>query len=429
MHAMNPAADTVSADKTTTLAAVAAIISGMVCAAIGNGLMFAYIPVRLGIGGFEPTWAGVILTAMSAGGIAGCFLTGRLTARLGHSRVFITFAALIVLSNIAIAMEVRPAAWIGARGLYGFAITGMFIVVQSWLNDIAANNVRGRVLAAFYVSYVVGLGIGSFLMGFLDLSGPQAPLLGAAFAALSVLPVTMARLRPTLPPVVATVAFARAWAVSPVGVAGMLTVGGLSMMIAGFVPIHATANGYSQAEVATLMLAMPLGTLLLQLPFGWISDRTDRRHVLIAASLLVAAAGIAAGVLDGSALFVLIPVYMVWSGAAESIYSLASAHANDRASKDDLLALSSTMLFVWSVSGFIVPGIVTGVTMIWGTQAFMAAAIVIATVYCVFVGWRIIAEPAVPAEETAAFAPITAHGPPPAAGQDPAHETDITHLQ
>ena len=88
-------------------------------------------------------------------------------------------------------------------------------------------------------------------------------------------------------------ALGRAWRISPVGVAGMLAVGGLSMMIAGFAPIHATAKGYSQQEVATLLFAMPLGTLLFQIPFGWISDRTDRRYVLVAASLLVVVAGIA----------------------------------------------------------------------------------------------------------------------------------------
>ena len=48
----------------------------MALVAIGNGLMFAYIPVRLGAEGFAPTWAGGILTGLSAGGIAGCLLTG-----------------------------------------------------------------------------------------------------------------------------------------------------------------------------------------------------------------------------------------------------------------------------------------------------------------------------------------------------------------
>ena len=89
-------------------------------------------------------------------------------------------------------------------------------------------------------------------------------------------------------------------------------------------------------------------------------------------------AGIAASRFDGATLLVIIVIYVVWSGASESIYSLASAHANDRAGKDDLVTLSSSMLFAWSVSGFVIPGIGTALTAIYGTQSFMYVAIAIA---------------------------------------------------
>lgn len=404
-------ATSTEAPRSATLVAVASVIVSMACAAVGNGLMFAYIPVRLGLSGFDPTWAGLILTGLSAGGIAGCLLTGLLVRRVGHARAFMIFSALIVLSNASIGAGVHPVLWIAARALYGFAICGMFIVGQSWLNDAVANSVRGRVMAIFYVSYIVGLGVGSWLMGLLDISGASIPLIGIAFTALSILPVGLTRLPPPPPPERASVAFARAWAISPVGVAGMLAVGGLSMMIAGFAPIHATASGFSQSQVATLMFAMPLGTLIFQLPFGWVSDRIDRRYVLVAASLLVVVAGIAAGIFDGSALPLMIVIYMVWSGASESIYSLSSAHANDRATKDDLVALSSTMLFAWSVSGFIVPAVGTALTAVFGTAAFMAIAIVIGAAFSVFVVVRIARNPAVPADETGSFAPMTAQVP------------------
>ncbi|WP_421927693.1 MFS transporter [Neoaquamicrobium sediminum] len=404
-------ATSTEAPRSATLVAVASVIMSMACAAVGNGLMFAYIPVRLGLSGFDPTWAGLILTGLSAGGIAGCLLTGLLVRRVGHARAFMIFSALIVLSNASIGAGVHPVLWIAARALYGFAICGMFIVGQSWLNDAVANSVRGRVMAIFYVSYIVGLGVGSWLMGLLDISGASIPLIGIAFTALSILPVGLTRLPPPPPPERASVAFARAWAISPVGVAGMLAVGGLSMMIAGFAPIHATASGFSQSQVATLMFAMPLGTLIFQLPFGWVSDRIDRRYVLVAASLLVVVAGIAAGIFDGSALPLMIVIYMVWSGASESIYSLSSAHANDRATKDDLVALSSTMLFAWSVSGFIVPALGTALTAVFGTAAFMAIAIVIGAAFSVFVVVRIARNPAVPADETGSFAPMTAQVP------------------
>ncbi|MER9826988.1 MFS transporter [Mesorhizobium sp. M0134] len=389
--------------------AIASILLSMALIAVGNGLMFAYIPVRLGAEGFDPTWAGLIVTGLSAGGLAGCILTGPLVRRVGHARVFMVLSALIVLSNAAVGAGPHPLPWIAARALYGFAICGLFIVAQSWLNDVVANAIRGRVMAIFYVAYVAGLGVGYSTLALIDIRAADAPLIGIAFTALSILPVGLTRLAQPPAPQAASVALGRAW--PPVGVAGMLAVGGLSMTISGFAPIHATAKGYSQADVALLLSAMPVGTLILQIPLGWISDRTDRRFVLIAASALAAAAGLFALGFDGGALAALLVIYVVWDGASESIYSLASAHAGDRAGKDDMVALSSSLLFAWSLSSFVVPGIVTGLSAVYGTQAFIYVAIVIATTYCLFVLWRVVMVRPVPATETGSFAPMTAQAP------------------
>ncbi len=266
-------------------------------------------------------------------------------------------------------------------------------------------------MAAFYVGYTMGLGAGYFLLGFLDISGAQAPLAGVFFAALSILPVGITRLAQPPPPQGASIAFRRAWQISPVGVAAMLAAGGLSMTVTGFAPIHATEKGWSQQDVAALLFAMPLGALVFQIPFGWISDRTDRRYVLVAAALVAAVAGLAASRFDGAGLATIIIIYMAWSGASESIYSLASAHANDRAARDDLVTLASSMLLGWSVSGFVVPGIVTALTAVFGTQSFIHVAIAIAACFCLFTAWRLFRADAVPAEATGSFAPMTAQAP------------------
>ena len=89
--------------------AIASVIFSMALVAVGNGLMFAYIPVRLGAEGFAPTWAGGILTGLSAGGIAGCLLTGPLVRRVGHARTFMILSALIVLSNAMMGAGTYPA--------------------------------------------------------------------------------------------------------------------------------------------------------------------------------------------------------------------------------------------------------------------------------------------------------------------------------
>jgi len=373
--------------------------------------MFAYIPVRLGAEGFDPTWAGLIVTGLSAGGLAGCILTGPLVRRVGHARAFMVLSALIALSNAAVGAGTYPLLWIAARALYGFAICGLFIVGQSWLNDVVANAIRGRVMAVFYVAYTAGLGVGYYTLALVNLEAAEAPLIGIAFTALSILPVGLTRLAQPPAPRAASIALGQAWRVSPVGLAGMLAVGGLSMSISGFAPIHATAKSYSQADVAMLLSSMPIGTLILQIPLGWVSDRTDRRYVLAGAAALAAAAGLFALGFDGGALAALIVIYVVWDGASESIYSLASAHASDRAGRDDLVALSSSLLFAWSLAGFIVPGIVTALSAAYGTQAFIYVAVVIAAAFCGFVLWRIATTRAVPAAETGSFAPMTAQAP------------------
>src|SRR3954452_24361360 len=184
-------------------------------------MLFAFIPVRLGQSGFAPFWAGLIITGLSAGGLAGCVLTGPLVRRVGHARAFMVLSALIALSNAAVGAGTLPVLWIAARTLYGVAICGLFVVAQSWLNDVVANAYRGRVMAIFYVAYVAGLGVGYYLLAFVDLATAEAPLIGIAFTALSILPVGLTRLAQPPAPQAASVALRRARRF-PAGVGGGL---------------------------------------------------------------------------------------------------------------------------------------------------------------------------------------------------------------
>lgn len=399
-----------TAAKAVSPVAVGSVILSLSLLAVGNGLVFAYIPVRLSAEGLAPTWAGIILTAMSSGGVLGCLLAGRLVSRVGHARAFMTCAALIVLSNTLVAAGPYPVWWVVARAAYGFAITGLFIVSQSWLNDAVDNAIRGRVMSIFYIGYIVGLGFGSLTLRFVDVLTPAALLVAIAFAAISIIPIGLTNLRPPPAPAPASIALAQAWRISPVGIAGMLAVGGLSTMVIGFAPIHASAIGYSKDDIAVLLLAMQFGTILFQLPFGWISDRTDRRIVLMASSLLVAVAGIVASQTQGVSFPVVVAIFMVWSGATESMYAISSAHANDRARQDELVTLSSSMLFAWSLSGVVVPAAATLLMGPLGTEAFMFVAVTVALLFGAFVAWRIAAQPRRP-QPAASFAPMSAQAP------------------
>jgi MFS family permease len=293
----------------------------------------------------------------------------------------------------------------------------LFIIAQSWLNDAVENHVRGRVMAVFYIGYIMGLGTGSLILTRLEVSGNTAPLVAILLATFSSLPIGLTRLPIPQPPGISTISFKRAWAISPVGIVSMLAVGGMSMLAGGYTPIHLSASGYSKDEVALLMFAMPIGTLLIQLPAGWISDRTDRRFVLAACALIAAGAGAICGLFDGAALIWLAAFFVIWDGATESVYSIGNAYAGDKARKEELVELSSTMLFAWSISGFAVPAIATLLTTQFGTIAYFPLAITISLSLAAFILWRVIKTGVQAHHKTANIAPHATNAPMPLDGR------------
>ena len=391
--------------------AVASIIVSMGLMATGNGVMFAYIPLKLAFEGFAPWVAGTMLTALAAGGIGGCLLVGMLVRRVGHARVFAALVALVILSVLLIALKTEPVTWILARALYGFAMTGLFIISQSWLNDASENAWRGRVIAVFYMTYVFAIGLGGYILKFIDLETLQGPLMGIFFAALAILPVSLTRLRTPPPPEAVSIAVAATWRISPVGFLGLLTVGGLTMLIGGFAPIYAAGEGYAKDDIALLLFLMQFGMIGVQYPLGAISDRTDRRYVLIVACAIVVGSAAVATQASGTTLVWLILIFAVWSGATETIYAVANAHANDRAEPQYYVSLSSTLLIAWSVSGFVLPGIATALTQVAGLQAFMYVAMAVAGLYAAFVAYRLTRREPAPHVSQEPYQPISAQVP------------------
>jgi MFS family permease len=391
--------------------AVTSIILSMALMAVGNGLLFAYIPVKLAFEGFEPWVAGTILTAMAAGGMGGCLFTGRLVRRVGHARVFASLAATVNLSVLMIALGTEPTLWVASRVLYGFAMSGLFIVAQSWLNDACENDWRGKLIAVFSMTYVFAIGAGGFLLKYVSLQSLQAPLLGIFFVTVAILPVGLTRLRTPPPPEAVSVAIGAVWRISPVGLVGLFAVGGLTMLVQGFAPIYAAAENYSKDDIALLMFLMQFGMIGVQYPLGAFSDRTDRRYVLIVASLIVIASAATATQMAGTTLLWLVLVFAIWQGATESIFSVANAHANDRADPRYYVSLSSTLLVAWSVSGFVLPGLATALTQVAGPKAFMFVAMGVAALYAGFVAYRVMRREPVPEVDHEPYQSISAQVP------------------
>lgn len=394
-----------------SLISIFSIIASMCVVAIGNGMMFAYIPFMLSTTD-APSWsAGAAVTASAAGGLIGCFITGPLIRRVGHARVFACSMALVVLSWVTVGFGLDPLAWIFARGLYGVAGNVNFIISQSWLNHAAANSWRGKAMSAFYMIYIFGLGLGAWVFGQMPVTGNVVPLIAVAFTAIAILPIGLTRLPNPPPPAHVSVDVKMAWRASPVGLVGVLAAGGLSMMVQGFAPIYAAGNGVGQQDVALLMFVMQFGIVFIQYPMGIVSDRIDRRLVLLLTAGLIVVVGLAALVVPFSHFVLLMLIFSIFAGSVETVYSIANAHANDRTAPEDFVSLSSTMLLAWSASAVFVPLLVTTLTPVLGEQTFIYGAILVAAAYGLFVVARVWVRAPVPASDAESFELMSAQVP------------------
>jgi MFS family permease len=311
--------------------------------------------------------------------------------------------AMVIIAAVLIAADLPPLWWIFARGIYGAAANVNFIIAQSWLNHAASNEWRGRAMSFFYMAYVLGLGCGAWIFGQIPTDGNLAPLAVVFFTSLAILPIGLTRLPNPPAPAHVNVDLKMAWRISPVGLIGVLASGGLSMVVQGFVPIYAATNQVQQTDIALLMFVMQTGLLFVQYPLGILSDRMDRRYVLLIACVIIVVAGMAAFFSSFSYLYLLMFVFMVFGGSVETVYSIGNAHANDRADPGDFVPLSSTLLVAWSTAATIVPLAVTMLTPILGGRTFIVAAMAVAVAYAIFVLQRLKERGPAPEEERESF--------------------------
>lgn len=401
---------------------ILSIVASMTAVALGNGMMFAYIPFVLAREG-GPSWAaGAAVTAVAFGGLVGCVIAGPLIRRVGHARLFSCSMALVILGALLISLGVNPILWIVGRTIYGIAGNTNFIITQSWLNHAASNEWRGKAMSLFYMTYVVGMGAGAWLFGQISSEGNLAPLITIFFTALAILPIGLTALPNPPPPTQVSVDIKMAWRSSPVAFVGVLAAGGLSMVVQGFTPIYAADNDMSQQDIALLMFVMQFGLLFVQYPLGALSDRIDRRIVLAGTCALVAATAVAALNVTFANFILLMLVFAVFAGAVETVYSIANAHANDRAPPQNFVQLSSTLLVAWSLSATIVPLTVTALTPIFGKKTFIYAVMAVAIAYAVFVILRLRERREVPIEGREHFEIMSAQVPNATALTEPAVE-------
>ena len=347
---------------TKQLQSVAAILLSVLIFLVGGGLLGTIIPVRAHLAGFSDFAIGLIGSAYYVGFMVGCYSGPRLLARVGHSRTFAVAAGLMAACTLCQPLMVSEPSWIVLRAVFGGAAACIYMVVESWLNDRATNQNRGRIFAAYLVVNYLGLVLGQWLF----VSGRPSSFslfsLAAIFYALCLIPVGLTRTpqpgRVTVP-VLDPVKIFRA---SPVGVAGCIAVGLANAAVWTFAPVYAEDHGMTRGLLAAFMMAFTIGGALIQMPLGRLSDRMDRRYVIAGVTLAAALAGVCLYTFGGHNRTLTLVLVALFGVTALPLYGLSVAHANDRLPRAMFVEASATLLLINAAASMFGPVIAAMVT-------------------------------------------------------------------
>ena len=349
--------------------ALGAILFSTALYIAGNGLIGVLIPVRAHLEGFSNLALGVIGSFYFAGFVIGCYAGPRLLARAGHSRTFGIGAGISAATILLQSMFVSEFVWIAMRGAFGMAAACIYMVIESWLNDQATNDNRGRVFSLYLTVNFSAIIAGQMMFG---TGRPSSYVLfstAAIFYALSLIPMGLTRLQQPHAAHVPTLRPLRLYGIAPVGVMGCIAVGFANSAVWTLAPVYAQTHGLGKGWIAVFMSVFTFGGAIVQLPLGRLSDRMDRRFIIAFVCIAAAAIAVALATFGGAHRWTVLPLIGCFGMVALPLYGLSVAHSNDRIARNEFVETSATLLLINSLSSVLGPTLAALVIGRFGTQA------------------------------------------------------------
>lgn len=389
-----------------------ALFVGMFMLMVGNGLQGTLLGVRGGLENFSTFQMSIVMSAYFVGFLGGSRLAPEMIRRVGHVRVFAALGSTI--SAVLILYPVLPEVWAWTLGriLIGFCFSGVYVTAESWLNNGATNETRGQSLSLYMLAQMSGIVLAQGILSVGDVSGYTLFIIPSVLVSLAFAPILLS--------VVPTPAFdtTRPMKIknliqtSPLASVGMFLLGGVFAAQFGMTAVYGTQAGLSVAQISLLVSVIYVAALAAQYPIGWISDRMDRRLLIIGLAALGGAGALLAAMSNGSFLVILIGAAIV-GGTSNPLYALYIAYANDFLEHEDMAAASAGFIFINGVGAIMGPIILGYVMGLFGEAAFWVVVAILMLVMAAYGFVRVLQRPSDTAiEDQVSYSPVMANASP-----------------
>jgi len=331
-----------------------ALLLGMFLLQIGNGLQGSLMGVRGALEGFSTFELSLIGSAYFLGFLGGSTLAPKFIAKVGHVRVFAALGSLISAVLISYPVVTDPYVWMALRVIVGFSLSGVYVTAESWLNNAATNETRGKSLSAYMLMQMFGLVAGQAILSAGDPSGWILFVIPSILVSLSFAPILLSASPTPAFDAARPMTLRQLYDASPFGVIGMTAMGCIFAGQFAMAPVYATEAGLTLVQLSGFVSSFFIGAIILQYPIGWLSDRMDRRILIVGASFAGTAVALV-GAMVGANYTVLLVLGLLNGGLAQPLYALIIAYTNDYLEPEDMAAASGGLLFVNGIGAIVGP--------------------------------------------------------------------------
>ena len=380
-------------------------MTGMLLLMLGNGLQGTLIGVRGAIENIDANWLGLVMSAYFIGFMGGSRLAPLMLRRVGHVRVFAALGSLVSAAFILYAAYVNPWFWLFLRLVVGFCFSGIYVVAESWLNESSTNETRGQALSLYLMVQMAGIVLGQLLLNVADPAGYGLFVLITVLVSISFAPILLSTGPAPVYQTSRPMSLRELIEASPLACFGTFILGGIFSALFAMAAVYATRIELSIREISYFITAIYAGGMICQYPIGWLSDRMDRRKLILivtGSGALIAMAGSFA-----TNLAVLYCIAFLLGGVSNPLYSLLIAYANDYLDPDQMPSASGGLLFINGFGAMSGPAIVGILMNRYGSHFFFVFIAVLMAAICLYAIYRSFVRESISIEEATPYLHIT----------------------
>ena len=378
-----------NSNRKTILLATWGLFAGLTFLLISAGSYSTLLGIRAELKNLPTVISGGLTTAYYAGFLIGSWYSLRALKQVGHIRVYAALASLLSASTIVTGLFDSPILWIIMRISTGFCFAGLYVIAESWLNGLAENHFRGRLLAIYNLVTIGAYGVGQLLVFNFDARNISGYAFAAIVASLAVIPVAISEQAAT--PEIENhvhVSLRDLAKIVPTGFGAILLVGLAHGGILGMAVIHATREGLSVGRVGVLIAVIQLGGMALTWPISSASDDIDRRIIGLLCCLAVIALGAVMLSQPTNNNWTILLLFLI-GGFSFPLYAIGGAYTNDWVSPEQMGAAASQLVTLYGLGAMLGPLVAAPFLDILGAQGFAWSIISLHAVVLLFLIYRI----------------------------------------